>query len=87
MIYDPHIYMSVCLYIYIELDNALGDTQCEIQGIASTLCVPPSVPHLPPPPPLSIDHETAIMHRLQEVILEHSTALLTVVELVAELDW
>ena len=33
------------------------------------------------------DHETAIMHRLQEVILEHASSLLTVVELTAELDW
>ena len=27
------------------------------------------------------------MHRLQEVVLEHSSSLLTVVEHVAELDW
>ena len=33
------------------------------------------------------DHETAIVHRLQEVILEHASSLLTVVELTAELDW
>ena len=33
------------------------------------------------------DHETAIMHRLQGVILEHSAALINVMELSAELDW
>ncbi|XP_078354214.1 mutS protein homolog 5-like isoform X2 [Oculina patagonica] len=46
-----------------ELDNLLGDTQCEIT-----------------------DHETAIMHRLQTVILEHTKVLMDVMECSAELD-
>lgn len=46
-----------------ELDNLLGDTQCEIT-----------------------DHETAIMHRLQTVILEHTKVLMDVMECCAELD-
>jgi len=33
------------------------------------------------------DHETAILYRLQDVILEQSQTLLTAVELTAELDW
>lgn len=33
------------------------------------------------------DHETAIMHRLQTVILEHTKVLLDVMECCAELDW
>ena len=33
------------------------------------------------------DHETAIMHRLQAVVMEHSEQLLVVVECAAELDW
>lgn len=36
---------------------------------------------------LSSDHETAIMHRLQTVILEHTKVLLDVMECCAELDW
>ncbi|XP_029213276.2 mutS protein homolog 5-like isoform X3 [Acropora millepora] len=46
-----------------ELDNLLGDTQCEIT-----------------------DHETAIMHRLQTVILEHTKVLVDVMDCCAELD-
>ena len=34
-----------------------------------------------------VDHETAIMHRLQEVVLEHTPLLLSVMEHSAELDW
>ena len=33
------------------------------------------------------DHETAIMHRLQTVILEHTKVLMDVMECCAELDW
>ena len=33
------------------------------------------------------DHETAVMHRLQEVILERAGALISVMDLSAELDW
>jgi len=36
---------------------------------------------------LSTDHETAIMHRLQTVILEHTKVLIDVMECCAELDW
>ena len=36
---------------------------------------------------LSSDHETAIMHRLQTVILEHTKVLMDVMECCAELDW
>ncbi|KAL5016536.1 hypothetical protein ScPMuIL_006125 [Solemya velum] len=46
-----------------ELDQLLGDTQCEIT-----------------------DHETSIMHRLQNMILEHSNVLMDVMDLAAELD-
>ena len=35
----------------------------------------------------SLDHETAIMHRLQTVILEHTKVLMDVMECCAELDW
>lgn len=72
--------------LFSELDSTLGDTQCDIQGNQDDTLLPHTLP-LSLPPFHSTDHETAIMHRLQEVILEHSTALLTVVELVAELDW
>jgi hypothetical protein len=34
-----------------------------------------------------IDHETAIMHRLQSIVLEHTELLLKVMEYTAELDW
>ena len=33
------------------------------------------------------DHETAIMYRLQEVVVERMSSLLAVMELSAELDW
>lgn len=33
------------------------------------------------------DHETAIMHRLQEVVVERTRSLLAVMEISAELDW
>ena len=36
---------------------------------------------------IPIDCETAIMHRLQSVIVEYTESLLTVVECSAELDW
>ena len=34
-----------------------------------------------------IDCETAIMHRLQSVISEHTQTLVSIVECAAELDW
>ena len=34
-----------------------------------------------------LDHETAIMHRLQSIILEHTNVLMKVMEYTAELDW
>ena len=34
-----------------------------------------------------LDHETAIMHRLQSIVLEHTALLLKVMEYTAELDW
>ena len=34
-----------------------------------------------------LDHETAIMHRLQSIVLEHAVLLLKVMEYTAELDW
>ena len=34
-----------------------------------------------------LDHETGIMHRLQNTILEHSAVLVDVMRLAAELDW
>lgn len=34
-----------------------------------------------------LDHESAIMHRLQEVVLEQSSAILSVIDIAAELDW
>ena len=33
------------------------------------------------------DHETAIMYRLQEVVLERAEPLISIMELSAELDW
>jgi len=36
---------------------------------------------------LMLDMETAIMHRLQNSILQQSTLLLDVVQYAAELDW
>lgn len=35
----------------------------------------------------SSDHETIIMHRLQDTVLEHSAVLSHVMEHTAELDW
>ena len=37
--------------------------------------------------PFFIDHETAIMHRLQNMILEHSNVFIDVMDLCAQLDW
>ena len=34
-----------------------------------------------------LDHESAIMHRLQEVLLEQSSAVLAIMDVAAELDW
>ena len=34
-----------------------------------------------------IDTETAMMHRLQSVLMEHSDALISVIECTTELDW
>ena len=36
---------------------------------------------------LFADHETAIMHRLQTVVLEHTKVLMDVMDCCAELDW
>lgn len=33
------------------------------------------------------DMETAIMHKLQNIVLEHTNTLLSVQDLAAELDW
>ena len=34
-----------------------------------------------------LDTETAIMHKLQSVLMEHSDALMSVIECTTELDW
>lgn len=47
---------------------------------------PNSIPRTPHSHTLT-DHETAVMHRLQEVILERAGALISVMDLSAELDW
>ena len=36
---------------------------------------------------LPLDHETAIMYRLQEIVLEQTNAILAVMEISAEIDW
>jgi len=36
---------------------------------------------------ITTDMETAIMHKLQNIILEHTNTLLAVLDLSAELDW
>ena len=63
------------------MDTALGDTQYAIHGILHlTIVVHDYVS-------LHLDHETAIMYRLQEVVLEETEAILAVMEISAELDW
>lgn len=93
--------MYILVYYIAELDALLGDTQCEITG--QYYCQTslnflimngrndeyPSVWYnirncryiiLP-------DQETAIMHRLQNAILESFRTLTEVQDLCAELDW
>lgn len=79
--------------LHSELDRQLGDTQCEINGkftIATELfnfkiCL---FCHLTVTKLSNYaDHETKIMHRLQNLILTHTKVLLDVMEYSAELDW
>ena len=71
-----------------EMDSTLGDTQFAVLGMC--MCINTYLSFLSwklsPSLPLS-DHENAILYRLQDVILEQTSALLDLVELTAELDW
>ena len=73
------VYISWCFEVHPLEDAATAYICCERCAISFS----PS-PLLSPPSP---DHETAIMHRLQEVVLGHSSVLLQVMEHSAELDW
>ena len=64
------------------MDDTLGDTQYTIHGNYHNLCCSHHPYFL-----LASDHETAIMYRLQEVVLEQTSSLLAVLEISAELDW
>lgn len=63
------------------MDTALGDPQYAIYGML------PDSSFVSSYISVQLDQETAIMYRLQEVVLERTNAILAVMEISAELDW
>ena len=72
---------ATILFYLIEMDTALGDPQYAIYGMLPDSNFVSNYTYV------QLDQETAIMYRLQEVVLEQTDAILAVMEISAELDW